>query len=174
MSERPAGASASDVRPGADRGADDGRRFADGFGGHAEACVRRRARRRGGVVAAWRCRRCTVDPAVVAVVRGLHEQTLGTGWPDVRRHVPNGDRSPDPPGDPIAPPPFETTAARTRAGTRASLHSRSASRRRLAAIGRDAVSEAAAALGPARGAPHRVRTVQWPLPGLARRLGWRA
>lgn len=142
------------------------------FGGPAFDAAVRRALRPGGIVAAWSYGRCTVDPAVDAVVNRLHDEILGPWWPERRRHVLDGYRGLDLPGEPV---PFDAGAMQQRwslADLLAYLGSWSALRRCRDAGGLggvDPLDAVAAPLAEAWGDARTARVVRWPLASIVRR-----
>jgi SAM-dependent methyltransferase len=116
-----------------------------------------------GVVALWTYGLSQVDAAVDALLATLYDDVLGPYWPPERRHVENSYRELPFPFAELAAPRFTMRQSWTLPQYLAYLSSWSASQRHLAATGRDAVAEFAAAMADAWGGGCGERVVTWPL-----------
>lgn len=127
----------------------------------------RRVLRPGGVIAAWTYGLNRIegadDPGIDALLRALHDRTLGPYWPPERRHAAAGYRDLPFPFAEFSVPDFTLRCDWTLPQFLAYLASWSAAQRHLAATGRDAIAAAAPALQAAWGDPQQTRAVIWPL-----------
>ncbi len=117
-----------------------------------------------GLLAAWSYGRLeTGEPALDALLRALHDETLGPWWPSERRHVLNGYRDLALPFEPLETPDFAMHCHWNLPQLLGYLSTWSAVARCRQATGQDPLADLAAALAARWGDPEQSRTVRWPL-----------
>lgn len=122
-----------------------------------------RALRPGGVVAVWSYALIRVSEPVDAVLARFYGEVVGPYWPPERALVEKGYGDVPFPFEPVPTPPFAMEADWDLAALRGYLGTWSATRRYLAAHGRDPLDHVADALRNAWGPADVVRRIAWPL-----------
>jgi len=118
----------------------------------------------GGVLAVWSYGLLTLsDPALDAVIRRFHGETVGPYWPPERRLVDEGYRALVLPFAPVQPPRVTMEAEWNLEQLAGYLSTWSAVQRARSATGADPVAGVIAELQALWGPERAVRHVEWPL-----------
>lgn len=131
----------------------------------------RRVAKPGGILAVWTYNICRITPQVDAVVRNLHDTTLGPYWPAERRLVIDEYRGLPFPFEEITGPAFELTTHWTLAHLMGYLRSWSATQRYLEATGKIPFDLMGEELAAAWERADEARQVTWPLTLRVGRVG---